>query len=294
MSRAPVFDFDVPSPYNWILDRGLVGFDPFTSLQPWHLLDKPAAFSVSERWPGLYSDGDLYAFARRQDCDDLACFVVKDGRAQSIAVIHAWTAEGFEIVEHLDSLWDWFKSVIDDVAVWAEAPEAQAARDHTDRALVSREAFFERLGRLREEQLRSIVVLFCPGERMMSGRNVDEAASMAAEKVEIDRATRFLLSVPFVETTARLGWSSFAALSGQKEERLLDYFRHLAQKERGTFPCGPLWRVAVSEPLGDVKRTFEVLEGGANECSRAYPTELLFVLDQDREWVVPAPIGATT
>jgi hypothetical protein len=116
----PRFDFPVPKGYRWIIDRGLVGFEPFTGLQPWHYLDATSVFEANQRWPHGPIPDRLVAFAKRQDNDDLACFRVQDGRVVDIAVIHGWTSEGYTVVaEHL-TFWDFLKLVVDDLAEWSE------------------------------------------------------------------------------------------------------------------------------------------------------------------------------
>jgi hypothetical protein len=119
--EEPIFDFDLPSGYKWLLERSLIDFFPHSQLQPWYYLDAKSIFSATHKWPEVtYSRGELIAFARRQDCDDIACFSVQAGRVDTIVVIHGWTGQGYEIVGRYESFWDWLKSVIDDMAVWVE------------------------------------------------------------------------------------------------------------------------------------------------------------------------------
>ena len=123
-SVLPDFPFEVPRAYYWIVKRRVVGFDANTRLQPWYFLDQRSAFSVSDRWP-RGSELDLFAFARRQDCDDIACFeAVPRGRAVRIIVVHGWTSTGYDVVASYDSLWEWLKSVIDDIAEWVDLDDA--------------------------------------------------------------------------------------------------------------------------------------------------------------------------
>lgn len=117
----PTFDFAVPSGYRWLLERGLVGAQPFTALQPWHYLGGGEVFEPSQRWPKGPIPDRLVAFARRQDSDDLACFQLRGGKVTGIAVIHGWTPEGYALVASHDTFWDWLKSVVDDIAGWAES-----------------------------------------------------------------------------------------------------------------------------------------------------------------------------
>ena len=113
------FPFALPAGYRWLIDRGLIGFEPNTVLQPWYLLPHEQVFSVSERWPHPAVASRLFAFARRQDRDDLACFAGgPDGVPPSVVVVHAWTSEGYEVAARFDSIWDWLRSVVRDIEEW--------------------------------------------------------------------------------------------------------------------------------------------------------------------------------
>lgn len=117
----PDFSFLPPLGYLWLIERGLIGFEPGSGLQPWYYLDGKSAFSVSQRWPmGTVVDAELFAFAKRQDNDDLACFKVHRGKITVIEVIHGWTPNGYNVIAEYQTFWDWLKSVIDDVAEWVE------------------------------------------------------------------------------------------------------------------------------------------------------------------------------
>lgn len=117
------FGFPVPKGYTWLLERGLVSYEPFGSLQPWHYLDAASAFDASQRWPNGPVRDRLIAFAKRQDTDDLACFRVREREVLGVALIHGWTPEGYALVTQYDSFWTWLKAVVDDVAAWAESAE---------------------------------------------------------------------------------------------------------------------------------------------------------------------------
>lgn len=119
--RLPLskFPFAVPVGYRWLIDRGLAGFRPNSQLQPWYLLTGEEVFSVSDRWPRTDEPAEMHAFARRQDCDDLACFVVgRDGSEPGVVVLHGWTPSGYEVVARFDSIWDWLKRVVSDIEEW--------------------------------------------------------------------------------------------------------------------------------------------------------------------------------
>jgi hypothetical protein len=118
------FPFTVPSGYRWLIDRGLAGFEPNSALQPWYLLPHEQVFSVSERWPRVTEAAQLHAFARRQDCDDLACFAVKENSLHpSVVVVHGWAAEGYQLVAQFESIWDWLRDVVTDIEEWVALGE---------------------------------------------------------------------------------------------------------------------------------------------------------------------------
>lgn len=116
---VPQFPFAVPSGYRWLVDRSLAGFGPNSALQPWYLLPRDQAFSVTDRWPKPGDSGPVFAFARRQDSDDLACFVAaEEGRAPEVVVVHGWTPDGYEVVARYVTIWQWLKSVVGDIEAW--------------------------------------------------------------------------------------------------------------------------------------------------------------------------------
>jgi len=117
MQNEIVFNF--PVEYNWLVERGIVGFAPFTQLQPWYFTPKDQSFWVTSRWQNNACRDDLFVFARRQDNDELACLAFnKEGNLSRILVIQGWVGDGFEILKEFPSFWEWFKYVIDDIADW--------------------------------------------------------------------------------------------------------------------------------------------------------------------------------
>jgi hypothetical protein len=114
------FGFEPPKGYQWLLEQRLVGFSPFSALQPWYYLEGDQIFKVNERWPKGPYNGALVAFARRQDNDDIACFHVEKGDIKAVVVINGWTGSGYDVLQRYDSFWAWLKSVVDDIAEWVE------------------------------------------------------------------------------------------------------------------------------------------------------------------------------
>jgi hypothetical protein len=110
----PHFDFAVPEGYRWLIERGHVGFEDRTPLEPWYFLKGP--FDIQDLWPRGPSKAALFGFARRQDTDDIACFEVEGGKVVRIVGIHGWTSEGYVVTETYENIWEWLKSAIDDIA----------------------------------------------------------------------------------------------------------------------------------------------------------------------------------
>lgn len=132
-SQIPNFDFVPPKGYMWLVERKLVGFDETSPLQPWHYLPKRWAFDLSKQWPNgpeddfgeQLPDGPmrLFAFAKRQDNDDLACFEVVGKQTNRVVLVHGWTPKGYYILCTFDTFWAWLKSVVDDIEEWVDPPE---------------------------------------------------------------------------------------------------------------------------------------------------------------------------
>jgi hypothetical protein len=118
--ETPIFEFEIPIGYKWLIDHGLIGFSANTSLQPWHYLPSRHVFDLNERWPSGPSNTRLVAFAKRQDSDDLACFDVVERKAGCVVLVHGWTSEGYQVERRYQTFWDWLKSVVDDIGKWAE------------------------------------------------------------------------------------------------------------------------------------------------------------------------------
>ncbi|MEZ6048617.1 MAG: hypothetical protein R3C11_24180 [Planctomycetaceae bacterium] len=70
---------------------------------------------IVSRYEGLkkrYPDRILVPFARRYDCDDIACWEGTDN--QKVVVIHDFTAPGWEARgEEYTSFWDWFRNCME-------------------------------------------------------------------------------------------------------------------------------------------------------------------------------------
>jgi len=116
---ADLRDTSIPLPLRWILAHRV------TSLTPWHFLDDPERIDgLRAQYRREVSTGsqpitDCLPFARRQDCDDVAAFVVVDGvvTAEVIDVHLTWAPgperPGYPSLDRYPDFWAWLKSAID-------------------------------------------------------------------------------------------------------------------------------------------------------------------------------------
>ncbi|RYZ01377.1 MAG: hypothetical protein EOO73_35730 [Myxococcales bacterium] len=78
---------------------------------------------------GSLPERDMLPFAHRQDCDDVAGFVVDNGEVREAVIeIHLTYRGGPEIpgypqAKRFASFWEWLKSAIDDSADWCGEEE---------------------------------------------------------------------------------------------------------------------------------------------------------------------------
>lgn len=100
-------EFKYPTSYLKAIELNLVDFEF------WYLMSKE---QIETRISGLmnrYPNRKLVPFARRDDCDDIACFEVeKDSKVQ---IIHDFASEGYEQRNEYKDFWDWMKAAIDEL-----------------------------------------------------------------------------------------------------------------------------------------------------------------------------------
>ena len=61
----------------------------------------------------------MYAFAKRQDNDELACFTLNDyGDVSGVNIIIGWSDNSYILKKSFNSFWDWLKHVVDDIEKW--------------------------------------------------------------------------------------------------------------------------------------------------------------------------------
>jgi hypothetical protein len=118
MPSTSFVDFEPPRGYTWAQERGIIGQQPTSALEPWFYLAPADIFDPDEKWSKQRTRYRLVAFARRYDQDAIACFAIADRTVQRIVVIQGWTSDGYDVVAEYATYWEWLKSVIDDIADW--------------------------------------------------------------------------------------------------------------------------------------------------------------------------------
>jgi len=115
-------DETIPLPLRWFMAHGV------KRLTPWHFIEdeeERERFRVEFRREvsaGSRPVMDMWPFARRQDCDDVAGFVVADGRITAAVIdVHlTYSAgperDGYPSTQLHSSFWDWLRAALADTA----------------------------------------------------------------------------------------------------------------------------------------------------------------------------------
>lgn len=83
------------------------------NLHPWLIMSRDQVLARLEGLRKRYPGRELVPFARRLDCDDLACF--ERSSPGTVVVIHDFASSGWENRKNFSSFEDWFRSAIDDM-----------------------------------------------------------------------------------------------------------------------------------------------------------------------------------
>ena len=119
-------DQPLPFGYRWAVVNGL------TSFTPWYVLDSPERVASISREFSVEIGIECWAFAVRQDMDDAAAFVVREGAVvdEVVSAHLSWkgAADPYVRVERFDDFWGWLKArALSDMAEWASEADIQAA-----------------------------------------------------------------------------------------------------------------------------------------------------------------------
>lgn len=100
-------DFEYPYEFREIVRLNLLDFEL------WYLMD---AKQVRMRICGLqnrYPLRKLIPFARRDDCDDIACFEI--GSKNEVQIIHDFASAGYEQRTEYSRFWEWLRAAVDEM-----------------------------------------------------------------------------------------------------------------------------------------------------------------------------------
>lgn len=99
--------YNYPKEFLKIVDLNLVDFDL------WYLMTNDEVEIRIRELKKRYPKRKLIPFARRGDCDDIACFEVEKGN--KVQIVHDFASAGYEQRKEYDCFWDWFKDAIEEM-----------------------------------------------------------------------------------------------------------------------------------------------------------------------------------
>jgi hypothetical protein len=104
----------VPRGYCAVKELNLV------NLRPWHFLSDEEFDGLFAGLSKRYPNRMVIPFARREDNDDVACFIVRDPEqgAGEIIIIHDFASVGYEVCGRIQVFWDWFRLAVDEMIEW--------------------------------------------------------------------------------------------------------------------------------------------------------------------------------
>lgn len=97
-------DFEYPRAFLKIIQLGFVDFDW------WYLMNTTQVYKRRKGLSIRYPNRNLIPFARRSDCDTIACFEV--GAGEKVFIIHDFSSSGFEQENEFENFKSWFLDVI--------------------------------------------------------------------------------------------------------------------------------------------------------------------------------------
>ena len=97
--------FVYPKELHKLIELGLVDFEV------WYILNQERASARLEGLRERYPNRHIIPFAKRDDCDDIACFDMDN--SNKVCIIHDFASPGYEQRESFNSLWEWLRVAID-------------------------------------------------------------------------------------------------------------------------------------------------------------------------------------
>lgn len=96
-----------PKDFKKILALNLIDYDI------WFIMEADFASRVELGLKTRYPERNLIPFAKKSDCDDLACF--EFNKEKPIQIIHDFTSKGWEQRKELDTIWEWLEIAVEDL-----------------------------------------------------------------------------------------------------------------------------------------------------------------------------------
>lgn len=99
--------YDYPYQLKKVAELDLLDFDY------WFIMDADLAEAYTQGMRYRFPARKLIPFAKRADCDDVACFELdKPGKVE---IIHDFCDPGWEQRGEYDSFWDWFMEAVEEM-----------------------------------------------------------------------------------------------------------------------------------------------------------------------------------
>lgn len=99
-----------PRSFCRLVEQGII------HLTPWHLMEGEQALEDARGLARRYTDRQLFPFAFRQDCDDVACW--EKGHGEKVFIVHDFASPGWEQRETFDDVWSWFRMAVGETIDW--------------------------------------------------------------------------------------------------------------------------------------------------------------------------------
>lgn len=100
-------DFCYPESFVKVMDLNLVDFDL------WYFMSEDMEIKRLNGLIERYPKRKLIPFAKRDDCDDIACFEI--GQGEKVQIIHDYSMEGYEQKRTYNDFWEWLKDAINEM-----------------------------------------------------------------------------------------------------------------------------------------------------------------------------------
>ena len=113
--------FEYPYQLQKIAELDLVDFDY------WFIMDAKLAEAYTYGMKSRFPERHLIPFAKRGDCDDVACFELE--KPGKIEIIHDFCSPGWEQRGEYDSFWDWFMEAIEEMIHETDLEQANESED---------------------------------------------------------------------------------------------------------------------------------------------------------------------